>query len=1122
MRIAAEPKYWQFRRCFDGIGSCKLASMSEISRHDPNVDANMGELPTGTVTLLLADVQGSTRLWETQPAAMSAAIGRLDDTLAAAVAAHNGVRPVEQGEGDSFVVAFSRAADAVDCALTLQQAALAPISLRIGVHTGDVQLRDEGNYIGPTINRTARLRDLAHGGQTVLSGATEPLVVDQLPSDTTLADLGTHALRDFARPERVFQLCHPDLHNEFPPLRISNIPAAHNLPTQLTSFIGRGAQMSRVAELLKVNRLVTLTGAGGAGKTRLAVEAASTLTSTAPEGIWYVDLAPITSADVVPVAVARSLELRDQPGLSTDATLTRYIGGKRMLIILDNCEHLLDASASLITELLSACAELRLLTTSREPLGVVGEVTCVVPSLSLPDEALALFTDRARRNQPDFCVTDENMATVVEICHRLDGMPLAIELAAARVRALTPDEILAGLHDRFRLLTGGARRAVRRQQTLHASVDWSYALLTDTERTLFRRIAVFLGGFDLEAAHAIAGEENTRYQVLDQLTLLVDKSLLIAENHSGRTRYRLLETMRQYAVEKLGESGEADEVSSRHRDYYTAMAAELDSPTDAGHARRLSQADVEIDNLRSAFAWSMENDNCTAALNLATSLQPLWFSRWRSREGVAWLDAALHVANRSDRPDDLARTRALADKALLLAYGGFAQSGAIADEALALARENGDPALVMRALVAHGRVYAHDFDIASANFQEAAKVARDLDDRWRLSQILGWQAAAAMTVGDHVTISATAPEACTLADEIGDDSNGRVSRLALASSATYRGEVAQAITPLREVLAEATAAHDPFCTSVALLSLAFALAWHGDVDDALATANAYMADQDGLGELADHHGYAASAFGLIKLMAGDAQAAHEAYQAALRHTPLTPATVSTYVITALPMMLCGDTAGALQRADEVVALSTGISRVAALSARARVRIALGDFDQAGLDAREALDVAATSHGYMTVADALECLAHHAADSANYRQAARLLGTAGGVRRQTGVARFQVLNDAHEKLVATTREQLGDSDFQSAHDEGASLTIEEAIAYVRRGRGEHRHSTSGWGSLTRAELDVARLVKEGLPSKDIAARLFISPRTVQAHLTHIYTKLSLTSRVQLAQEAARHS
>src|SRR6202521_3624521 len=562
-----------------------LVSMSEV---EPRADAPLvdwsdlgvsGLLPTGTVTLLLADVEGSTRLWETQAEVMTAAIARLNQVVCDVVAAHDGVRPVEQGEGDSFVAAFARASDAVAAALQLQRAPLAPIRLRIGVHTGEIQLRDEGNYAGSTINRTARLRDLAHGGQTVLSATTSDLVVDRLPEGAWLTDLGSQPLRDLPRPERVVQLCHPDLVNEFPPLRVSTAVVSTRLPVQLTSFVGRDAEGTQLRELLAQNRVVTLTGAGGVGKTRLAIQVAAQVAGEFGDGVWYVDLAPITDPELVPLTVARALGLPDQPGRSTMDSLLRFVRDRQMLVVLDNCEHLLDASATLVNSLLGAAPSLTVLATSREPLGVPGEAMWQVPSLSLADEAIELFADRARLARTDFTVTDDNASAVAQICARLDGVPLAIELAAARVRALSLAEILEGLHDRFRLLTGGARTAVRRQQTLRASVDWSHALLTEPERTLFRRLAVFLGGFDLDAARVVAGGGDVqRYQVLDLLTLLVDKSLVVADDTGGRTRYRLLETVRQYALERLGESGEADAVRTRHRDYYTAMAAVLDAP----------------------------------------------------------------------------------------------------------------------------------------------------------------------------------------------------------------------------------------------------------------------------------------------------------------------------------------------------------------------------------------------------------------------------------------------------------------------------------------------------------------------------------------------------------------
>ena len=431
--------------------------------------------------------------------------------------------------------------------------------------------------------------------------------------------------------------------------------------------------------------------------------------------MWYVDLAPITDPELVPVTVARALGLPDQPGRSTMDTLLRFVRDRQLLVVLDNCEHLLDASAELVVALLSAAPGLTVLATSREAIGVAGEVSWRVPSLSLADEAIELFTDRARHARPGFTLTDDNAAAVGEICRRLDGVPLAIELAAARVRALSLAEILDSLHDRFRLLTGGARTAVRRQQTLRASVDWSHALLTEPERVLFRRLAVFLGGFDLDAAQAVAGGGDVeRYQVLDQLTLLVDKSLVVADDSGGRTRYRLLETVRQYALEKLGESGEADAVRARHRDHYTALAAVLDAPAGSDYEQRIEQADIEIDNLRAAFGWSRENSDIELALALASSLQPLWQARGRLREGLAWFDAALADLD-AQHPEVAAavRARALADSAVLGLWAGAADSPDQAQHALAIAREVDDPALLARALTACGYIASY-FDAEAA------------------------------------------------------------------------------------------------------------------------------------------------------------------------------------------------------------------------------------------------------------------------------------------------------------------------------------------------------------------------------------------------------------------------
>ncbi|OKH79853.1 transcriptional regulator [Mycobacterium sp. ST-F2] len=1076
----------------------------------------MGELiPTGTVTLLLADVEGSTRLWETRPDDMTAAFATLDRTLARLVEPHHGARPLEQGEGDSFVIAFGRASDAVACALDLQRAALDPIRLRIGIHTGEVQLRNEANYIGPTINRTARLRDLAHGGQTVLSGTTADLVIDRLPDAVWLTDLGRHPVRDLPRPEHVMQLCHPDLSNDFPPLRTAKPARAHNLPAQLTSFIGRRAQLAQLHESLADHRLVTLTGAGGAGKTRMAVEVSSQLIAEFPDGVWYVDLAPITDPAMVAVTVAHTLGLPDQPGRSLVEIVVRFVADRDVLLLLDNCEHLLDSCGDLVMTLLAGCPQLTILATSREPIGLAGEVIWRVPSLGLEDEAVELFLDRAQQARPGFRLTGDNAERVHDICRRLDGMPLAIELAAARVRALSLSQIVEGLQDRFRVLTGGARTAVRRQQTLRASVDWSFGLLTEPERMLFRRLGVFMGGFDLEAAQAVCGTSAVeQYQVLDQLGLLVDKSLVAADDGTGVMRYRMLETMRQYALEKLGESGESAVVRDRHRNYYAERAMRT-----APHLVS-DWANGEFDNVRAALAWSLETDDAETAMRLTSALQPFWLAQARFHEGLMWFDAALADEPGDDMPVEV-WIRAVADHATLALWDVAPVGVERVHSALSVARKLGDRSLTAAVLNACGHLTLTQLETETCRtyLEEAAHLAKECGDLRTLCEIRLTQAIAGPFGGDPGS-RAAAEEGLTLADQLGDRFMSWNIRCWLGITLFTLGELDEADRTHRP-LTTGTASDERFRVCLANIGLAHVHAFRGRLAEARACNDVAIKTSAAMGGWAEDAIYTVIAF--TALAGGDGAAARAACETCWQSTvPQRRPFIRSLNPMAEALLACGELAAARRWADDTVALVSGWHKMVALHARSRVAIAQGELEQAERDAHEALAIAAQVRGFIRLPDIVERLAQLAVGVGDHQFAARLLGAADAMRQRGGIVRFRIYDHEVAAAQAAARHMLDEKGFQSAWAEGAALSDDEAIAFAQRGRGARRRPASGWESLTPTERDVVRQVSDGLSNKDIAARLFISPRTVQTHLTHVYAKLGLESRVQLVKEAARHT
>jgi predicted ATPase/class 3 adenylate cyclase len=534
--------------------------------------------PTGTVTFLFTDIEGSTKLWEDDAPAMRAALARHDDVLRSAMGEHGGY--VFKTVGDAFCATFTTAPDALEAALEAQRRLLSsewkqtgPLRVRIALHTGAAEER-EGDYFGPPLNRVARLLSAAHGGQVVLSLPTQELVRDQLPTGRSLRDLGERRLKDLFRPERIFQLLAPELPSEFPPLR-SLDAYRNNLPLQPTPLIGREKEVAEVRERLSRTevRLLTLTGAGGTGKTRLGLQAAAELTEYFEDGVFFISLAAIRDPQLVVPAMAGTPGVKEAGGQPLLESLEDYLGEKRMLLLVDNFEQVLEA-APVVTELLAAAPNLKVLATSRIPLGLYGEYEYSVPPLALPDPERPPPVERAQAAKADFSVTNENAPAVAEICVRLDGLPLAIEFAASRIKVLSPQKMLGRLGNRLKLLTGGARDLPERQRTLRSTIEWSYGLLAEGEKVLYGRLSVFAGGRTLEAIEAICDVGgDLPVDVLDGLASLVDKSLLKQEEGVGREpRFVMLETIHEFAREKLEQSAEAEEIKRLHAQYFLTLA----------------------------------------------------------------------------------------------------------------------------------------------------------------------------------------------------------------------------------------------------------------------------------------------------------------------------------------------------------------------------------------------------------------------------------------------------------------------------------------------------------------------------------------------------------------------
>jgi predicted ATPase/class 3 adenylate cyclase len=1024
-----------------------------------NNDKHMSNnYPTGTVTFLFTDIEGSTKLAREHPEAWEDARARHHAILREAIESNRGY--AFQIIGDAFCTAFDTAGDALRAAIQAQRvlqiseisktSEILKLRVRMGIHTGAAESHN-GEYRGYlTLSMIQRVMSAGHGGQILLSSASENLLRGQLPKDVTLRDLGEHKLKDVPQPVRIFQVVALDLQSEFPALRALDV-FPNNLPTQLTSFVGREKEMLEVTQALTPSltptptpsgrgehRLVTLTGSGGTGKTRLSLQVASGMLEQFKDGVWFIELAPISEPGLVPNTVATVLRLRVEDSRPLMDVVMDWMRDKEVLFILDNCEHVIDACAQFANTILQNCRGVRILASSREALGIAGEVTYRVPSLPTPNETLdahqletfdsvQLFIQRATLTLPTFQLTDDNASFVAQICRRLDGIPLAIELAAARVKMLSVEQIAERLDDRFRLLTGGSRTALPRQQTLRALIDWSYQLLSEEERLLFRRLAVFVGGWTLDAAESVCGvplslEGRGRPEgsgegldVLELMTHLVDKSLINVEHSGGESRYHRLETIRQYAREKLFDTDEVASLRDKHLAYFAGLAERAEVELQ-GRAQKkwLARLEAEHDNLRAALEWSLKSQPETG-LRIAAALREFWDTRGHLAEARKWLGTLLD-ATQSLPPDS---TRV---KALVAAMGFAARQTDLEgwrvflDQEFTLARSLGDKWGVFQGLTAHALYKEHfenDYQGAEPLCLEAANLARELDDKLLIGQSLG----------------------------------------PLASYALKRFEFARAEDLFRESLAMFRDAENEKEIAGALWNLAEVAFTRREYETARVSA------EESLGlyrELDDKHGVATALRALSKTVQNQgrleqSQSAGEQSVALFRELNDRGCLGITLPVLARSFLAQGNIQRAYELAHEAVTMTREIgefgAEVEALYALGRVAIAQDDAPNARKHILEAMTLLKQNMDASQVPSLLDALAYALAISSQAPDAVRLLGAAASLREKTNLSLMRVEQNEYERTIDAVKSKVTDADFQSLWSEGSSMTMDETIRFA---------------------------------------------------------------------------
>lgn len=912
------------------------------------------------------------------------------------------------------------------------------------------------------------------------------------------------------------------------------------LPVAASTLVGREQERLDVAELLTRGRLVTLTGAGGCGKTRLALEVAGDVAAEFADGACWVDLAGVRDPGMMATSLADAVGVREEPHQALLDTLVEQLRGWDVLVVLDNCEHLVESCAAAVAALMRSCPRVRVLATSRAPLVVEGETAWEVPPLSVPDpdarsaqevvlaDSARLFELRARQVRAGFALRDDNAAVVGEICRRLDGMPLAVELAATRVRVLSPSQIAEGLADRFRLLTGGVRDTEARQQTLEASVAWSYDLLSDAERLTLARLSVFAGSFELEAAQTVvAGPGIEETQVLDLVTALADGSLLQVGERDGQVRYRLLETIRMYAGERLAKLDDPARVRDRHLDFYVALAgrerAGLVGSDGEGWSARLT---AELSDLRAAMAWAVESDRPLTVVDIAEPTQWFWVDRGRYLEIERWLRAAINAPAATDAD----RVRGLVTATwVMFGSGHLASAHGFADQAVPVARMVDEPdvvalSLAMRALTGLSSGLASSED-AKADANESVSLAAGIEDNATRSSVLiiaGTTACYGHSLEDGRRLLEQALGVC---EDAGISFYLSSAYAFLGTWLLFCGDLDRCRRHARRGVEWSRRIDRPGVESVALGGLAIADLLTGDID----AAREQIADAEALLRA---RGLSSSLFALIMgrwaaltayrcVATGEARQVIDARRRSAREQGDRYFEAWAAWLLGLLALEDGRHDDARAQFEHCRTLSVDPRYPFTLG---RALIGLADLDgdpaQAWELAHEGLEVLADFGDRIGTAEALETLAGVAMDLDRPGQALRLLAAAERFHHDTGIVRFPLAADRAARHVAAARAQLGPDDAEAIWSEGMRLSLNEAVAYARRGRGERARPQAGWASLTPTERETVRLVAEGHTNAEIGERMFVSVHTVKKHLSHVYAKLGLDGRSELVAQAAR--